>query len=174
MSNVVEIPLSQGLVALVDADDADFLNQWKWCATSGDGHGAKEVKFYAYRVEAINGKQKGFMMHRVLTNAPAGQFVDHKDGNSLNNTRGNLRLCSTQQNSLNSGPHKRENATSQFKGVCWDRDRRKWRVGFRGKYVGLFDTEVEAARAYDQKAHAFDPVFARLNFPIGGDHLKSN
>lgn len=168
-----EIPLSQGMVALVDAADADFLNQWKWCATGGDGNGAKEVKFYAYRVETINGKQKGFMMHRVLMNAPAEKYVDHKDGNSLNNTRENLRLCTNQQNSLNSGAHKRDNATSQFKGVCWDRKLRKWRVGFRGKYVGIFNLEIEAAKAYDEKAFAFDPEFARLNFPIGGDHLKS-
>lgn len=171
MSDVETVCLSRGMEAKIDKADSDNIAAHKWSALKASGNGARAPKFYAARTVVIDGKQKTILMHREVVGAGQGEVVDHIDGNTLNNRRSNLRRCTNRQNSLNSGAHKRANRTSQFKGVCWDRGCGKWRVGFRGKYIGVFDSEIEAAKAYDRVAAAFDPDFARLNFTIGGDNL---
>ena len=58
--------------------------------------------------------------------------------------------------------------TSKYKGVHRHGKSERWRVWFRDKHIGLFESEVEAAKAYDQAALHFNPEFACLNFPVGG------
>ena len=99
--------------------------------------------------------------------APDGMVVDHIDGNSLNNRRSNLRICTPRQNTANRA--KTRNGTSRFKGVHFCTRDRKWRaqIGVDGarRFIGDFDDEVEAARAYDRKAAELFGEFAYLNFP---------
>lgn len=163
MSETREIPLSQGKVAIVDAADFDFLNQWKWSAILM--RGSHNHRYYAVRTVCVAGKQTAIQMHRVLMEATSGQYVDHRDNDGLNNRRRNLRLCTNQQNSLNHPGHHAGRRSSQFKGVYWQAPNKKWRARFRGKHVGIFASEQEAARAYDRAAYAFSPDFAFLNFP---------
>ncbi len=90
-----EIILTQGQVALVDDEDFEYLNQWKWHAqriTSSDH------LWYAKTV--MDGCP--VMMHRVLLLPSHGWSVDHIDGDGLNNRRANLRLATHQQNMMNS------------------------------------------------------------------------
>jgi len=160
--SAAEIQLSAGFVTLVDNADLAWLNQWKWSALrSGDG------RIYASRCVWDGAKNHTILMHRLITNAPKALMVDHVDRDGLNNQRQNLRVCSQGRNMLNSVKH-RDAATSTFKGVWWHRQRGRWCAEFRHKKLGLFDTEIEAALAYDAAALAFDPAFARVNFPQGG------
>ncbi len=96
--------------------------------------------------------------------ARRGRIVDHIDGNGLNNRRFNLRICTHQQNQANRGPR---GGSSQFVGVLRHKD--KWEAGirYRGEYfyLGLFDDEVEAAKARDRKAYELHGQCAYLNFP---------
>ncbi len=105
-------------------------------------------------------------MYRLIMNAPKGMVVDHYDGNGLNNCRANLRICTRQQNAYNS---RRSGGTSQFKGVHFEKATGKWRatITLKGEHfdLGLYDDEVEAARAYDRKAIELFGEFAYLNFP---------
>jgi AP2 domain len=93
--------------------------------------------------------------------------VDHKDGNGLNNKRSNLRPCNDAQNQQNTGSR---GGSSNFKGVSWVKRRKKWLVAFRCNkqyhFIGWFEDEVEAARAYDSAILPLAGDFARLNFPI--------
>ena len=156
-----EIPLSQGKVALVDAGDFEWLNQWKWSACKS---GKIRVVYRAMRVLWNGGNQKAVMMHRLILNAQPGQIVDHINGNPLDNRRENLRICTQRQNTMNTHGHG-DAKTSKFKGVYWQKDIGFWRARFRFTYLGTFKDELEAARAYDKAALAADPEFARLNFP---------
>ncbi len=150
------IPLTQGKFAIVDAADYERLSRYKWCATRSGR------KWYACR------RHKGRMifMHRFLMNPPKGMVVDHIDGGGLNNRRGNMRICTQQQNIYNSRP---KGKTSKYKGVTWDKNRRQWivliRYEGRSILVGRFDDEIEAAKAYDRKAFELFGEFAWLNFP---------
>lgn len=158
-----EIPLSQGLVAIVDDEDFEWLNQWKWSA-SKQGKRPETTKYRAIRVVTKNGKQRPILMHRALLGARREDIVDHINGNPLDNRRENLRICTQQQNMFNGSAHV-DGMTSEFKGVCWDKDRRKWRVAFQGKYVGIFDNELVAAASYDEVALVHAGPYAKLNFP---------
>lgn len=157
-----EIPLTQGMVALVDDDMYEFLDQWKWHASkSGDG------LYYARRNERDSEKRKSkrIYMHRLIMNAPAGTLVDHRDPNkTLDNRRENLRVCSKSQNAYNARISKRNK--SGYRGVY--RKNERWQAGIRinnrSIHIGYFTNPVEAAKAYDAKARELFGEFARTNF----------
>jgi hypothetical protein len=147
------IPLTKGKYATVDAADYEWLSGFRWHATECRG------RFYAATV--INGKS--ISMHRLIMNPPAGMLVDHIDGQSLNNRRTNLRLCNRQQNRHNTRPGK----NSRFIGVFRRRDKWFAKVTRDRKchFLGPFETEIEAAKARDEKAKELFGEFAWLNFP---------
>lgn len=105
-----------------------------------------------------------YMHHFVYGN---GMF-DHKDGNGLNNTRGNVRPCNLSLNAANT--KKRSGTLSRFKGVTFDKRRRKWVANImknkRNKFLGYFSNEEDAAKVYDKAAAEIFGEFAVLNFPI--------
>lgn len=152
-----QILLTQEKVALVDDADYEWLIQRKWHA-----HRSHKA-WYARRPE---GRNQTVFMHREIMNASTGEEVDHIDGNSLNNTRANLRLCTMTQNQRNKP--KFSNNTSGYKGVSWSKQKNKWHARIytmgRNVHIGLFDSAVEAALAYDIAALAYYGEFARLNF----------
>src|SRR2546425_1516194 len=98
---------------------------------------------------------------------PAVQ-VDHEDRDGLNNRRYNLRVATHDDNQRNRSCQKRNNRTSQYKGVCLEKG--KWRVRIRvnGKNIeiGRFDSELQAALAYDKAAREHYGEFACCNFPL--------
>ncbi len=155
-----EIPLTQGKVALVDDEDYDrLMAMGKWYA-----HVDKNKNtIYARRTQ--NGKT--IRMHRIILNIiDDGALVDHENGNGLDNRRKNLRMCTKRQNNLNVTI--RKNNTSGFKGVVWQKDRRKWQVQIRigngvKKHIGHFVSITEAARAYNEAAIKYHGEFAKLN-----------
>ncbi len=153
------IPLTRGQFAIVDAADYEELAQYNWFA-NGNG----KLGFYAAR-RLPDGKQQ--FMHRALMDPPPGMVVDHIDGNRANNRRTNLRVCTTKQNVRNSRAV--PGSSSRFKGVHFDKQTGKWvaTICCDGKsiYLGSFNDETEAARAYDRKARQLFGEFARLNFP---------
>ncbi|MBN1359222.1 MAG: HNH endonuclease [Sedimentisphaerales bacterium] len=153
------IALTQGQFAIVSAADYEWLSQWKWHAAQKGCAG----EFYAKRHE--NGRS--IWMHREIVHAPPDKLVDHIDGNGLNNYPTNLRLCNRKQNSRNRRPNR--NSKTGFKGVWYDKrtGRCYSQIRYKGKnlYLGVYDTPVEAARAYDHKALELYGEFARLNFP---------
>ncbi len=152
--DVRRIPLGNGLFALVDAADYKRVSKYRWYAKR---HGS-----VTYATCLRNGRV--VYMHRMIMRPPKGYIVDHIDGNGLNNRRCNLRICTHQQNQANRGPR---GGSSQFVGVLRHGD--KWEAGIRcqGKYhyLGLFEDEVEAAKARDRKAYELHGPYAYLNFP---------
>ena len=143
-----EIILTQGKVALVDDENFERLNQFKWCA-------AKIGKmFYAQRsIPKINGKQATIVMHReIMGKPPKGFEIDHENGNGLWNLKNNLRFVTNRQNCQNKRNGK--NKSSQFPGVSWKKKNKKWQayitINGINKYLGYFTDECEAFEAYKQ------------------------
>lgn len=159
------IPLTQDQVALVDDKNFEWLNQWKWYAV-WNGR-------YWYACRGVWDKKeklyKRIWIHRLIVNAPIEQQVDHRNHNGLDNCEHNLRLATPSQNTANQ--QKRAKKTSKYKGVSWIKKDKIWQVkiGVNHKclYLGSFDSEIKAARIYDQTAKKHFGEFAYLNFGDG-------
>jgi len=149
------ILLTQGYKVLVDDEDYEELSKYQWTYDSSTG--------YAKRRDGA----ETIRMHRYILNAPRHLETDHKDGNGLNNSRSNLRLCTHTQNAMNR--ISRPGSSSIYKGVGWDKTRNKWVcriVVEQYTYnLGRYESEIQAAVFYDIAAVHFFGEFARLNFP---------
>lgn len=164
-----EIPLTQGKVALVDDEDFELVSRYKWWL--------HRVKCTAYAITGRTGRaNKQVFMHRLILGAATGQQCDHRNSNGLDNRRSNLRACTHQQNQQNRRKQRQRSGkpcSSRFKGVCWQKEHRCWRVHITHNgnvmHLGYFHSEHDAARAYDAKATELFGEFALLNFGgLGG------
>jgi hypothetical protein len=156
------IGLTQGKEALVDDGMYEELNKYKWRARCSCG------RWYANRWSSmVNGERYLIHMHRVVLLTPEGMATDHINGDGLDNRRENLRLATNSENNQNR-INKRRRCTSNFKGVYWHNETKKWSSGIRlaGKqiYLGEFISEIQAALAYDEASKKYFGEFARTNF----------
>lgn len=156
-----QIPLTQGKFALVDDEDFDYLNQWKWFAIKN------KHTFYAVRHDnKPESKRKLIRMHRFILGETCQEIlIDHKNGNGLDNQRNNIRRCTQAQNARNRRNQK--NNVSGVKGVRQVPGSGRWMARIRkdgvSNYLGMFDTKEAAGIAYDIAASRLHDDFARPN-----------
>jgi len=144
------IELSNGSLAKVDDSDYERLVCFNWRFT---GHG------YAYRTakKAEPDAGKLISMHRMVLKDCDSKYIDHINGDKLDNRKENL-----------GNRRKIKKASSVYKGVGRQpKMSPKWyaRIQVNGKhlFLGYFKTEVEAALAYNKAAKDVFGEFARLN-----------
>ncbi len=165
-----EIKLTQRKVALVDDEDYEYLNQWKWCT-------AKIANtYYVTRRQKLG---NGLSMHRLIMNTPKGMEVDHIDHNGLNNQKHNLRNCTHQQNTMNRAC----TGEVKYRGVSKISPNQKHvlkngevkiyinslfykayiRINGKLTFLGKYKTAEEAAVVYNNAAIKYYKEFANLN-----------
>lgn len=148
----------RGQTVLIDDEDAHLL----------EGHTWYIVRRYVVRHRGGKGPSRHghIYLHREVQPPPPGMFVDHANGNTFDNRRSNLRVCTVQENQRNSRPRRR-GSTHGFKGI-WKNSGR-WvaliKVDDKRIYLGRHDTAEQAATAYDAAARKYFGEFAWLNFP---------
>jgi len=165
------IDLTQNQVALVDDEDFEWVNQWKWYAMWQQG----TQSFIAARSirNSNTKKRRTIRMAREICGLKYGdkRVSDHKNHDTLDNQRYNLRKCTHQQNLQNHRKNRTYNGkkcSSRYSGVAWHAFAKKWVVWIENNnkkiYLGLFTSEIEAAKKYDGKAKELFKEFANLNF----------
>jgi hypothetical protein len=156
------IPLTQGQFAIIDNDDFERVNQFKWYANKAPN------TFYANRQVQINRKRQTIHLHRFILNLDTKFLVDHVDGNGLNNQKSNLRTCTNQENSRNKRLSKK--GTSSFKGVHYDKKYDKFeaqiKINYNSNFIGYNTDELICAKFYDAVARFYFKEFAKCNFEI--------
>ena len=157
-----KISLGEGKFTIVEPRDFYQVNRFNWCAKENG------PRTYAVRLVAdSHNRTKIISMHREIMGAPAGMLVDHRNRDTLDNRRENLRLATHSQNQFNKGKTSRK-TTSRFIGVFFEKYSGRWvaRTTVEGKriWLGRFDSEIEAARVYDEAAKKYHGEFAQLNF----------
>lgn len=161
-----QIKLTQGKFALVDDSDFDWLSKWNWCANKT--HKQWRAQRSASADEMRAGMPSKILMHRFILGYPASE-VDHRDRNSLNNQRENLRLANHGQQMANS----RTRPTGRLRGVRPHHNpicklfTARIRKDGKEFHLGCFSTENEAGLAYDTAARKLHGEFAVLNYPAG-------
>lgn len=166
--NVVKIPLTRGMFAVIDEIDYELISKYTWHPSRA----AKGKHFYAsaHNPHTYPEKRTEVRMHRLIMGVTdRWVLVDHIDHNTLNNTRLNLRICTNSENLQNS--RKRSGGTSKYKGVsrCVTKNgflyfQAKINIpGHKTKHLGSFQNEAEAAQAYNETALRYYGEFAHIN-----------
>ena len=151
------VALTRDMETKISPEDFERVTSLKWLAQE-----TSKGRFYAARRVGWRGAY--VYLHRFILGVDKGQMVDHINGDTLDNRRENLRICSGAQNMRNRGPK-----SGRFKGVHRSTRSGRWvaqiKAGGPTKHIGTFDTAEDAARAYDAEAVLLHGEFAWLNFP---------
>jgi len=152
------ICLGRGFFCIIDAEDVCAVSKYGWTAKDTDPN-----RIYAH----AHTKNTSILLHRIIMSVDKNKQVDHINGNTLDNRRANLRICTAAQNSANRKKETKRQLTSKYKGVYFRTDSKKYRASIRVNKklisLGSFKTEKEAALAYNKAALKFFGVFAKLN-----------
>lgn len=156
-----ELLLTNQTITFVDDEDYEKLNKFNWTDRGSSIYRATTRKiFRRYRTININ------ITNFILNNYK--YIYDHRDRNYRNNQKGNLRECSAVTNGCNIEKIQLEHNTSKYKGVHFHIRDKKWIARITYKkipiYIGSFNNQEEAAKAYDIKALELHKEFACLNF----------
>lgn len=166
--SVREIPLTQGIVALIDDEDFDLVSQFDWYARK------HRRTYYATRNNP-GPPRHSEQMHRLILGLPRfGPEADHIDGVGYHNWKANLRIVTDEQNSQNKRKPKLD-AASMWKGVsrtgpqCTLPWRARISIDKKLIEIGHFASEEAAALAYDAEARLHFREFACVNFARPGE-----
>ena len=149
-----------GLYAIVDAEDAPLVLSFRWRVAKDHN------TFYAYRVVPHYKRDNlpcAQAMHRFVLNAKKGTMIDHRNRNGLDNRKSNLRYTT---NLLNQGNSCLRKNASGYRGVRKQGSRWSAYIRRDGKVarLGMFDSPIDAAKAYDEAARNKYGEFATTNF----------
>ena len=146
-----------GYKVLIDEEDYEKVNILRWHVSNIEGH-------RIYFAHTNNGSHK-FILHRYILNLKHGdgKTVDHISGNTLDNRKCNLRICSKAENVRNQKIRK-DNKTG-YKGVYYRKERGTYqaeiRVNNKGIYLGCYGSPQEAHAAYCEASKKYHGEFGR-------------
>jgi hypothetical protein len=133
---------------LIDDEDHIYFKSHQWHI-----HKCK-TNLYLRGYKKGNRKNGLIYYHRMITNAPKNMDVDHINGNGLDNTKDNLRICNRSQNNANRKAV--QSKSSNFKGVHFEKHSKKWRAEITKDGVrytlGRFLNQNDALNAYMKKS----------------------
>ena len=141
------ISLTKGYEAICDDEDYEMLVGYKWYSSTSFG-----ITYAKHMLPTINGKRGEERMHQLIMGTRNTEYVDHIDGNGLNNQKNNLRVCTHRENCMNRHPRKLGKTSSKYPGVTWNKRSQKWNAQAQidgvHKHIGTYSNEEDAYAAY--------------------------
>jgi hypothetical protein len=148
-----------GYNVLIDDEDHERIKSVKWHC-----FGNKDRPYFGNTVNLGKGKYTAILLHREIMNASPGTHIDHISGNTLDNRKQNLRICSRAENNCNL--KRRVDNTSGYKGVSFDKKKNKWASYIsknkRHHFLGYFDTQESAYIAYCEASKKYHGEYGRI------------
>lgn len=148
------IQLTRGKVTIVDDEDYEELNKYKW-----------QCNYYGYASRRNGDIPRWHMAWDIIGKPRGGMVIDHIHGNKLDNRKEELRFATRSQNAINSKMFKTN--TSGYRGICWNKYRQKWmaRISVNNKriYLGCYTDKKMAADVYNEAAIVYFGKFVKLN-----------
>lgn len=119
---------------IIDNDDVERVKQYKWVIFKARNNNCNSV----YKYYAISSGKENILLHRFITNAEKGQVVDHKNGNTFDTRKRNLKLCTYTENNKNKIRQPRKSRPS-IVGVYYNTNINKWYayINIDGKRISL-------------------------------------
>lgn len=155
---------------LIDEEDLPLISVYKWHVMKKKAQEEGLYYFSAPAKDTATGKYGNIFLHRLVLGCARrdGQKVDHKNHNTLDCRKENLRVCTTSQNAQNARPYRK--STTGFKGIWQNKNTLHWVARIQepnGKRVmlGTYETPEDAAKAYDRASIRYFGEFAVTNFP---------
>jgi hypothetical protein len=154
----IESPKYGHFEVLIDTDDLCKISKYNaWFVF----YSRNSQGFYAQAHYKLNGKIKSIQMHRLIMNPEYGELVDHINHDTLDNKKKNLRIVTNAENMQNRLGSNRNNKSSNYRGVSWNKRAQKWEaytmLNTKRKYLGLFNNELDAARATSEARRKLMP-----------------
>ncbi len=142
--DAISVILQTGDRVYVSAEDSDLLRTLSWTRDQ-DGYAVSRISGRLVRLHRLVAQRAGQIEADSLA------MVDHVNNNRLDNRRGNLRPASAAQNSANRD--KQKGTSSAYYGVSYNAKRKRWVAQImkdhKKKWIGAYETEMEAAQAYN-------------------------
>jgi hypothetical protein len=164
------IPLTKGQNAIVDAADFGWLNQYNWHAVSAL---YKNRRSGWYACSQIDGQYTAMQRLILGLTFEDPRIAEHRNNNSLDNRRGNLRIVTQAQNLMNKAKH-RDNQ-SGYKGVILQGRRWRAQITVKGRriIIGYYSCREDAAHAYDRASKIHHGEFGRTNFSSQSTNIST-
>ena len=143
------ISLTRGYSTIIDDEDFEAISKYHWSVH------VRNKKAYAKTTIWNQNRRTRVLMHRMILNHSGKEsFIDHVNGDSLDNRRENLRLCTHQENCMNRNPQ--SNSTTGINGVTKYKDVYRVKITFQGKdywigYAKTIDQGREMRRAKEKE-----------------------
>ena len=158
-----KIPLQNGMFAIVDDEDYERVNGFRWhIVISGT-----KTDLIVMRNAGVNGVNiKQILSYFILKKeCTKGDSIIYKNKDKLDNRRSNLEMISTKKSTYRTKGHR--NSSSRYKGVSWHKRNKKWEArinkDYKPFYIGIYKDEDDAGRAYNNKSLEFFGEYAYQN-----------
>jgi hypothetical protein len=152
-----QIPLTQGQFALVDDDDFERVNQFKWQAA----YSPITDSFYAVRRTPAP-ERKAIWMARFIMQTPPDMICDHVNHDTLNNQKSNLRNCTRAENKMN---QRSQNTVTGMKNIYVHKKRYRVEImlDYKKVYLKSFKNLEEAIQARNEALKKYHGDFSNID-----------
>jgi len=162
---IMKTAKDEEVITVIDTEDLEYVKSFglRWCIKNSKNTKTQYAR--ATKWELVNGEPKliTYCLHILLLNAKKGEYVDHRNHDTLDNRKDNLRITTNSNNTKNR-KSKNSNNSSGYRNVLFDKQRGLWlvrlQINKKGKTLGEFTDVHEAGKFAEEMRQKYYGKFA--------------